>query len=253
MTGKLRKWSRPGNGFRVIIVLLLLSSPGVSTPGVDTARIDSSDTSANGIPAKAERCITCHGAAGLPTRADIPIIRGQEFYYLYVQLKDYKAGRRQNADMSDVVASLNKQEMRELAQYFAGQPWPSTGFAADSADVARGETATAAGVCVQCHLGGYEGDSRVPRLAGQQVDYLERTMMEFKNKTRMNSPAKASLMKAFEEDEIAAMSRYLPVTEPTSIFSPTMPAESVAASRCVRARVPSSPRYPRVSRRHRAR
>jgi cytochrome c553 len=168
-----------------------------------------SDASADGIPPKAELCTECHGAAGLPARADIPIIWGQEFYYLYVQLKDYKAGRRQNAEMDDIVKSFSKQELRDLAQYFAGRPWPSTGFATESADVARGESATAAGVCVQCHLGGYEGNSRVPRLAGQQVGYLERTMLEFKGKTRMNSPAKASLLKSFEDDDITAMARYL--------------------------------------------
>jgi cytochrome c553 len=209
MIGILRKWSRPGNGFRVIVVLLLLSSPGVSSPGVSTSRISSPEASADGLSAKAELCTTCHGDTGLPARADIPIIWGQEFYYLYVQLKDYKAGRRHHAEMSGVVAALSKQEMRDLAQYFASKPWPSTGFAATPADISRGETASAAGVCVQCHLGGYEGNSRVPRLAGQQVDYLERTMMEFKEKTRMNSPAKASLMESFENDDIATMARYL--------------------------------------------
>lgn len=209
MTGIFRRWSRPGDGFRVIVVLLLLASPGTGVPGASSSRMSSPDASGGNIPANAELCTTCHGAAGLPTRPDIPIISGQEFYYLYVQLKDYKAGRRQNAEMSDVVKAFSKQELRELAQYFAGQPWPSTGFAADSTDVVRGETATAAGVCVQCHLGGYEGNSRVPRLAGQQPGYLERTMLDFKGKTRMNSPAKASLLKSFEDDDITAMARYL--------------------------------------------
>lgn len=178
----------------VTVVLLLLLCSG--------ARAD-------GPAAKVETCTACHGAAGLPTRPDIPIIWGQEFYYLYVQLKDYKAGRRQNAEMSGIVASLSKQEMQELAQHFSSQPWPSTGFAAESTDIARGETASAAGLCTQCHLGGYEGNSRIPRLAGQQTGYLERTMLEFKNKTRMNSPAKASLMAAYEEEDIAALARYL--------------------------------------------
>ena len=41
------------------------------------------------------------------------------------------------------------------------------------------------------------------------MGYLERTMMEFKDKTRMNSPAKASLMESFESDDITAMARYL--------------------------------------------
>ncbi len=190
----LRNWSRPSDGSIVIVVLLLVLCSG--------ARAD-------GLAQKVGTCAVCHGAAGFPSRPDVPVIWGQEFYYLYVQLKDYKAGRRQNVEMSTIVASLSKQEMRELAQHFSSQAWPSTGFAAESADIARGETATAAGLCVQCHLGGYEGNSRIPRLKGQQVAYLERTMLEFKNHTRMNSPAKASLMVSYEEEDIAAMARYL--------------------------------------------
>jgi hypothetical protein len=34
-------------------------------------------------------------------------------------------------------------------------------------------------------------------------------MLEFKNKVRMNSPAKASLMAAYEDGDITAMARYL--------------------------------------------
>lgn len=190
----LRKWGRPADGFTAVIVLLLLICAGAQ---------------ADGLSEKVKICTECHGAAGSPSRADIPIIWGQEFYYLYVQLKDYKAGRRKNAKMSEIVATLSKQEMRELAQHFSSQPWPSMGFAAESTDITRGESATAAGLCTQCHLGGYEGNSRIPRLAGQQAGYLERTMLEFKNKTRMNSPAKASLTASYEEEDIAAMARYL--------------------------------------------
>jgi cytochrome c553 len=209
MTGTTLTRSRFGGGFRVMVVLLLLVCPLAGLPGVDATRMSSPEAGANGAPAKAELCTACHGADGLPARANIPIIWGQEFYYLYVQLKDYKAGRRQNAEMGDIVESMSRQELRELAEYFAGKPWPATGFTADSVDVARGQTAAAAGVCVQCHLGGYEGNSRVPRLAGQQVGYLERTMLDFKGKTRMNSPAKASLLNSFEDDDITAMARYL--------------------------------------------
>ncbi|MDH3314759.1 MAG: cytochrome C, partial [Gammaproteobacteria bacterium] len=69
--------------------------------------------------------------------------------------------------------------------------------------------ATTAGQCVQCHLGGYEGNSRVPRLAGQQVGYLEKTMLDFKNKVRLNSPAKGSLLKDYSDGDIAAMAHFL--------------------------------------------
>ena len=187
-------WSRSSNGSAIALVLLLLFC--ASAP-------------ANDLAAKLALCAGCHGDAGLPARPDVPILWGQEFYYLYVQLKDYKAGRRENAEMAAIVATMSKTEMQELAQHFAGQKWPSTGFSSEDADAARGETASVAGLCVQCHLGGYEGNSRIPRLAGQQVQYLERTMMDFKNKVRMNSPAKASLMAAYEDVDVTALARYL--------------------------------------------
>jgi cytochrome c553 len=154
-------------------------------------------------------CASCHGEAGVPTAADIPILWGQEFYYLYVQLKDYKAGLRANETMSGVVADLDKEAMQALAQHFSEQAWPSIGYTAPADEEGEALTALSAGQCVQCHLGGYEGNSRIPRMAGQQADYLKRTMQEFKNKIRLNSAAKGSLLASYSDDDIAAMARYL--------------------------------------------
>lgn len=154
-------------------------------------------------------CASCHGEAGLPVAPDFPILWGQEFYYLYVQLKDYKAGRRSNEIMSDIVTDFDKETLRALAQHFSKNPWPALGYRAPEDEEDKALSALSAGQCVQCHLGGYEGYSRVPRLAGQQVDYLERTMLEFKTKVRLNSPAKSSLLGAYPDDQIAAMARYL--------------------------------------------
>ncbi|MHA1601141.1 MAG: c-type cytochrome [Alphaproteobacteria bacterium] len=154
-------------------------------------------------------CTACHGVAGLPTSKDIPILWGQEFYYLYVQLKDYKAGRRANEIMSGIVADLDKKTMQELAQHFSEQSWPGTGYRAAEDEENKALTALGAGQCVQCHLGGYEGNSRIPRMAGQQAEYLERTMLEFKTKVRLNSAAKGTLLAAYSDDDIAVMAHYL--------------------------------------------
>lgn len=150
-------------------------------------------------------CTDCHGEAGVPTAPDIPVIWGQEFYYLYVQLRDYNAGRRANEIMSGIAADMTKEQMQALAQYFADKSWPNTSFAVDDAVSSKGEKALGAGQCSQCHLGGYNGNSRIPRLAGQQPHYLERTMLEFKNKVRLNAPDKGALMRAFSDEDIAAM------------------------------------------------
>ncbi len=154
-------------------------------------------------------CTACHGESGLPEEPDVPILWGQESYYLYVQLKDYKAGRRSNAIMTGMVADLDRETMKALGKHFSTLAWPGTGYRTPEDEAAKARSALTAGQCVQCHLGGYEGNSRIPRLAGQQVDYLERTMLEFKNKVRLNSAAKGSLFAAYPDDQITAMARYL--------------------------------------------
>jgi cytochrome c553 len=154
-------------------------------------------------------CVSCHGEKGMPVEPDMPILWGQEFYYLYVQLKDYKAERRFSEFMNDVVAEMSRAEMKAVAQYFSEKPWPPTGFRSTREEDAKGMVAANAGQCFQCHIGNYIGDSGVPRLAGQQLGYLERTMLEFKNKIRRNSRAKGSLFATFNDSDIEALARYL--------------------------------------------
>lgn len=158
---------------------------------------------------KIELCTSCHGEKGLPEQAEVPIIWGQEYYYLYVQLKDYKAGRRANETMQGIVEELSKTDMKALAQHFADKKWPATGFRSNDVADKAGLSAAAAGQCVQCHLGGYEGNSRIPRLSGQTMPYLTRTMQEFKDKVRLNSPAKGSLMNSYSNEDIENMASYL--------------------------------------------
>lgn len=156
-----------------------------------------------------QQCISCHGANGKTLQPSFPVLSGQHFYYLYVQLKDFKSGLRKNDIMGPIAANLAKSQMKLLAKYFSDQKWPANNFRADPLAEVTGETATGAGQCVQCHLGGYEGNSRIPRLAGQHPEYLLKTMQDFKHKIRLNSAAKSSLFVSYSEDDIKAMSEYL--------------------------------------------
>ena len=156
-----------------------------------------------------ETCATCHGEKGLPQEDNIPILAGQEFYYIYVQLKDIKKGMRKSEVMEPFVEELDKPQLMALAKYFSEQKWPRIQFKGNPDIVSKGEMAASAGQCVACHLGSYTGNSRVPRLAGQQPKYLEKTMLDFKNKIRKNSPAKGSLMASFTDKDIAALAEYL--------------------------------------------
>lgn len=161
---------------------------------------------------KIASCAACHGPAGAaPIQPDYPILAGQHFYYTYVQLRDLKSGLRESAIMNPIAAGLEKDDMKAIAQYFAEQGWPENASAhkVDQKTIAAGRQASAAGQCVQCHLGGYEGASGVPRLAGQNYEYLRKTLLAYKNRERMNAPDKASLMEAYSDDELDALAKFL--------------------------------------------
>jgi cytochrome c553 len=189
-----------------IVFLLFFSVLGLAASG--SARAQQDDYA--DIREQLELCTPCHGeTGGEPLDPSFPIIAGQHLHYLYVQLKDFKAGRRANDIMGPISQELEKDQMLRLAEYFSLQSWPRTDYASDPEKAALGETATTAGQCVQCHLGGYEGNSRVPRLAGQNPVYLERTMLDFKEKVRLNSAATSSLLKSFSDEQITGLAEFL--------------------------------------------
>ena len=154
-------------------------------------------------------CEVCHGESGASIQAQYPILAGQEFYYLYVQLKDFNSGLRAEPIMGPLAATLEKEQMQLLAKYFSEQAWPETDYATDDQRRSAGLTVISAGQCVACHLGAFHGNSRIPRLAGQHPEYLEKTMLDFKTKSRNNSPAKGSLMATFGDEQISAVASYL--------------------------------------------
>jgi cytochrome c553 len=86
------------------------------------------DAVAKGNPAAgktkaAQVCAACHGAEGnKPTAPENPILAGQHADYLVQSLSDYKSGKRNNAIMKAFAAQLSKQDIEDLAAWFASQP-----------------------------------------------------------------------------------------------------------------------------------
>jgi cytochrome c553 len=57
---------------------------------------------------KAQVCVACHGEGGNSTIPTNPILAGQTARYIYLQLRDYKEGRRKDPLMSPMAANLSK-------------------------------------------------------------------------------------------------------------------------------------------------
>lgn len=68
-------------------------------------------------------CAACHGAQGnKPAIPGAPRLAGQHEDYLLKALNDYKSGARKNGVMAPMAANLSKQDMQNVAAYFAAQP-----------------------------------------------------------------------------------------------------------------------------------
>jgi cytochrome c553 len=165
---------------------------------------------ADSIEDKAAICAACHGDKGVPQDKSIPIIWGQNAGYLYIQFRDFQKGARKDPRMTPIAQGIVKGDALALAEYFAAKTWPSTGApAASTADTNIAMTAIKSVVCTSCHLEQFQGDSSVPRLAGQERDYLLKTMMDFRNHTRGNNPGMSDLMNTVTPEQIAAIAAYL--------------------------------------------
>ncbi len=165
---------------------------------------------ADSIEEKAALCGACHGLNGVPGDPTTPIIWGQNTGYLYLQFRDFQKGARKDDRMTPIAQGLVKEDALALAEYFAAKPWPNTGApAASKADTEIAIVVNKSIVCTSCHLEQFQGDSSVPRLAGQERDYLLKTLTDFRNRTRANNPGMSDLMNTATPEQLAAMANYL--------------------------------------------
>ena len=165
---------------------------------------------AQSIEDKTQVCAGCHGQDGKPIDKTIPVIWGQQQGYLYIQLRDFKRNDRKNEVMQPIVSAMERQDMMDIAEYFSKKPWPDLGQPRAPKDVSdRALSANHSVGCTGCHLDHFQGDSTVPRLAGQSREYLAKTTADFRTRARGNNPGMSDLMIATSPDDLAALSEYL--------------------------------------------
>lgn len=70
---------------------------------------------------KSAVCAGCHGVDGNSSIGANPRLAGQYESYLFQALMQYKTGARKDLLMSNMVAPLSVQDMKDLAAWFASQ------------------------------------------------------------------------------------------------------------------------------------
>jgi cytochrome c553 len=153
--------------------------------------------------AKAAACGACHGADGNSMAPTFPRLAGQGERYIYKQLQDFKAARRQNPTMQGMAFGLQDQDMADIAAYYAKQT-SGTGMA--KADLAKkgeklyrgGNPAKGLAACAGCHNPAGKGNALAgfPRLGGQHADYVKAQLQAFRAAGRNDTVADPALKRA---------------------------------------------------------
>lgn len=176
------------------------------------ASFSSNDARADNLADAIQTCAACHGEDGVPPDKTFPILSGQNRAYILNQLLDFKSGRRKNEIMTGIVDGLSKTDMEALAKHFSKQPWPASTAEPLAPDAKKAGAAILDQLnCNGCHHDHFAGDTIRPRLAGQNAEYMLKTLQEFRDKTRGNFVVMSAILNGLTDDELKSMSDYLAV------------------------------------------
>ncbi|MGH8119553.1 MAG: c-type cytochrome [Gammaproteobacteria bacterium] len=159
---------------------------------------------------KAAACAACHGVDGNSTDPQYPKLAGQTARYIYLQLKDFKEGRRADPQMSPMAANLSKEDMWAIGAYFESQQQASSTYKVDGHKVAEGKQIADDALCTMCHLGGFSGQNEVPRVAGQHYEYIVKQLKDFRAKNRTNDAGNmAAYSRGLTDEQIDKLAQYI--------------------------------------------
>lgn len=167
---------------------------------------------------KSAVCAGCHGADGNSVNPEWPKLAGQGETYLFKQLQDFKAKRRDNPVMSAQAAGLSEQDMRDLAAYFASQTVAPGSTSPEAVELGQqvyrgGDLQTGVPACMGCHepTGAGNPMAAFPALSGQHPKYVENQLRNYRDGLRLNDPkgVMRGIAAKMRTAQISAVSQYV--------------------------------------------
>ncbi len=169
--------------------------------------------------AAAADCGGCHGDLGVSGSPATPSLAGQDAEYLVDALKAYKSGARSDDTMKSLAAALDEKNMKNIAAYYNSlQPQPPK---------AKKPLSTAEWVqrCDRCHgVNGNSTDPRLPALAAQRADYMDKVLRSYQKGERKNT-SMAAMSTGLSDAEIENLSSYYAQQKARSVVFITQPGK----------------------------
>jgi cytochrome c553 len=187
--------------------LLLVSASAMAADG----------QSASAASTVTKVCQNCHGPNGDSTSGTFPRLNGQQADYIAAQLKNFRDHSRSDAHamayMWGMASQLDDASIDGLAKYLASQkPTQAQSggelSAQGKAIYLNGVAANNVPACAACHGAKGEGNSAIPRLAGQHAAYLTSQLEAFRSLSRANDVMHANT-KDMTDSQIEALASFL--------------------------------------------
>jgi len=161
-------------------------------------------------------CAACHGADGNSGSPANPKLAQQHPEYLVKQLQEFKSGKRANAIMGGISATLSEDDMKNISAW-VGSKAAKPGFAKDKELVALGERIYRGGIadrqipaCSGCHTPNGAGiPSQYARLSGQHAEYSASQLTGFRDGIRKNNLQMTQVAAKLNDREIKALAEYV--------------------------------------------
>ena len=208
---------------------------------VGDIKIDPLDFSASlSSEQRIAKCLACHGDYaggdidfGPDVRFGTPELHGMTEQYIKDSLNAYQTGTRKHKEMSVISAMLDEEAVDFMARSFAAFIAPPMKSADELAALAeqdalflQGQTIARQGIaqqgvpaCVSCHGPLGEGGAAGPRLAGQNVMYIESQFRAFADGSRQTtlSAVMQPVVAGLTTDAIKAVAHYYELVAAVSV------------------------------------
>ena len=194
---------------KTVLILLSLCCSSVLNAGGDLRAGEQKSTV----------CAACHGAKGVSPNPIWPNLAGQHQAYFVKQIKDFKDGHHRNSpEMTAMVSNLSRQDIDDLAMFYASFPVPSG--VTPKRYLQRGELLYRGGdsdkhitACIACHGPNGTGNAQAgfPVLSGQHAEYTVLQLQQFKEGKRCNdlNSIMQDISKRMDPDDMQAVAHYI--------------------------------------------
>ncbi len=154
-------------------------------------------------------CRHCHGTGGNSVMPDVPNLASQNAAYLLEQMNKFVSGQRKSsAFMEGLIKALPPEDRIDIALYLSRQPVARKPVDAGAQSAAGKQMYDK--LCVSCHGANGSGSRKIPRLAGQQGEYVIDSLQRYRSGSGERiDPRMAAYTRNLNDAQIRQLAAYL--------------------------------------------